>query len=85
MPNEPSISMSISEVKATCLAVLEQVRRTGVRVIVTRRGEPVAEVVPPSADTLGVSWVGSLSGTAHIVGDLVAPVADETDWDVLRA
>jgi prevent-host-death family protein len=84
MSAEPLITMPISEFKATCLAVLEQVRRTGVRVVVTRRGEPIAEVLPPSAETLGVSWIGSLQGEATITGDLVEPIVPESDWDVLR-
>jgi prevent-host-death family protein len=42
-------SMAISEFKATCLAVLERVRRTKRPVLITRFGQPVAEVVPPSA------------------------------------
>ena len=38
--------IAISKFKATCLAVLEDVRRTGAPVRVTRFGRPVAEVVP---------------------------------------
>lgn len=38
--------ISISQFKATCLAVLEEVRRTGQTVLVTRFGVPVAEIHP---------------------------------------
>jgi prevent-host-death family protein len=41
--------IAISKFKATCLSVLENVRKTGKTVLVTRFGEPVAEVVPPHA------------------------------------
>jgi prevent-host-death family protein len=41
--------MPISKFKATCLAVLEEVRRTRTPVRVTRFGRPVADVLPPSA------------------------------------
>jgi prevent-host-death family protein len=68
--------IAISEFKATCLAVLERVRRTGQPVLVTRRGEPVAEIVPPSPAARGTSWLGSARGTGEIVGDIVAPAAD---------
>lgn len=74
----------ISEFKATCLAVLERVRRTGASVVVTRRGEPIAEIVPPSAPPPTVKWIGSLKGTARIVGDIVAPVVADDEWDALR-
>src|ERR1035437_9960486 len=40
--------IAISRFKATCLAVLEDVRRTRRPVRVTRFGKPVAEVVPPN-------------------------------------
>ena len=40
--------IAISQFKATCLAVLEDVRRTRRPVRVTRFGKPVAEVIPPS-------------------------------------
>ena len=37
--------IAISKFKATCLAVMERVRRTRQPVLVTRFGEPVAEIV----------------------------------------
>src|SRR5207302_1891342 len=36
--------MAISKFKATCLAVLERVRKTKKPILVTRFGEPIAEV-----------------------------------------
>ena len=76
-------SLAISEFKATCLAVLERVRRTGTPVLVTRRGVPIAEIVPPSLASTGPAWLGSMRGTATITGDLVAPATDTDDWDAL--
>jgi prevent-host-death family protein len=35
-----------SRFKATCLAVLDEVERTGRPVVVTKRGRPVVRVVP---------------------------------------
>jgi prevent-host-death family protein len=66
--------MAISEFKAACLAVLERVRRTRKPVLITRFGEPLAEVVPPSAPPPPKSWIGSMAGTAQILGDIVSPV-----------
>lgn len=82
MTIKPVESIAISEFKATCLAVLERVRRTGTSVLVTRRGVPVAEINPPSPATVGTDWMGSMRTTATIVGDLVAPVAGD-DWEAL--
>jgi len=76
--------IAISKFKATCLAVLERVRKTGKPVLVTRFGEPVAELVPPHASRKVKHWVGSLAGTGQITGDIVSPASAEDDWDALR-
>lgn len=76
--------MAISEFKATCLAVLERVRRTRRPVLITRFGRPVAEVVPPSAPPRPESWIGSMAGTGKIRGDIVSPIARKTDWEAAR-
>ena len=82
MPKKPTEAITISEFKATCLAVLERVRRTGASIIITRHGEPIAEVIPSSAAADG--WLGAMRGTATIVGDLVEPVSAAADWEALR-
>ena len=76
--------IAISEFKATCLAVLENVRKTGKAVLVTRFGEPMAEVVPPHASRKAPHWVGSMAGTGQINGDIVSPAGEEDDWEALR-
>ena len=81
--NVPEESMAISKFKATCLAVLERVRRTGQPVRVTRFGVPVADIVPPAAAGEPEGWLGALRGRGRVAGDLVAPVVAETEWEVL--
>jgi antitoxin (DNA-binding transcriptional repressor) of toxin-antitoxin stability system len=76
--------IAISKFKATCLAVLERVRKTRKPIRVTRFGEAVAEVVPPSVKPGKKTWFGSLAGTGRIVGDIVAPAGDANDWEVLN-
>ena len=76
-------TIAISDFKATCLAVLERVRRTGTTVVVTRRGEPIAEVIPPSIASSGEGWLGTMRDTATITGDLVSPASDAADWEAL--
>lgn len=75
--------MAISKFKATCLAVLQRVGRTGEPVLVTRFGKPVAEIVPPSPAVQPRRVLGEMRGTARIVGDIVSPVVDEDEWEVL--
>ena len=81
--SKPTETIAISEFKATCLAVLERVRRTGASIIVTKRGEPVAEINPPSAASTGPEWLGSMRGSAVLTDDLIAPASADGDWDVL--
>ena len=76
--------IAISEFKAKCLGILEQVRKTRTPVRVTRFGVPVAEVVPPSPKKRLASWLGCMEGTARIVGDIVGPTGDESDWEAGR-
>lgn len=81
MSAKPIETIAISEFKATCLAVLERVRRTGASIVITKRGEPVAEINPPSPASIGEGWLGSMRGTATMTDDLVAPATVTNDWD----
>ncbi|MCO4099227.1 MAG: type II toxin-antitoxin system Phd/YefM family antitoxin [Gemmatimonas sp.] len=85
MPTKPTETIAISEFKATCLAVLERVRRTGTSIVVTKRGEPVAQINPPSTSSIGEGWLGSMAGSATMTDDLIAPASATNDWDVFKA
>ncbi len=76
-------SLPISQFKATCLAALERVRRTGQPLLVTRRGVPVAQVVPPPPAEPEGSAFGAMAGQADELEDIVAPLP-EGDWEALR-
>lgn len=75
--------IAISEFKARCLAILEKVGKSHRGVLITRRGEPIAEVIPPSAAHLQEHWLGSATGTGSIEGDIVSPLG-AGDWEALR-
>lgn len=76
--------MSISKFKATCLAVLERVRQTRAPILITKRGKVIAEIKPPP-DTGAGDWLGSMAGTAEIVGDICdAPTEEHDTWEALR-
>lgn len=76
-------SIAISKFKATCLAVLDNVRRTGQPILVTKRGEPIAEIVPASRPANGRRRLGMLAESGRVVGDIVAPAVDEKEWESL--
>jgi len=73
--------IAISEFKAKCLGILEQVRKTRTPIRVTRFGEAVAEVVPPSAIKTAGRRLGSMAGTMKILGDIVGPISSWDDWE----
>jgi prevent-host-death family protein len=75
--------VAISEFKAKCLALLQQVQKTRKPIRVTRFGKPVAEIVPPSP-VVAVNWIGSMKHSIDIVGDIVGPANEENDWQVLH-
>ena len=77
-------TIAVSKFKATCLAVLQRVKRTGRPVLVTRFGKAVAEVVPPRAAETEGGWIGCMEGRAEETGDLVSPVVDASEWQALR-
>jgi antitoxin (DNA-binding transcriptional repressor) of toxin-antitoxin stability system len=76
--------MAISKFKATCLATLERVRRTGRPLRVTRFGKPIADVVPASVERPSRRWLGDMRGTATIVGDITVPSSALVRWDALK-
>lgn len=74
--------IAISEFKAKCLAILDQVEKTKQPIRITRRGRPIADVGPP-APTENRDWIGSMK-ESKILGDIISPASDEDDWEVLR-
>ncbi len=75
--------IAISKFKATCLAVLEQVRMSGKPILVTRFGTPIAEIRPPENINLGRRF-GLRTQTGVILGDIVGPTGNESDWDAAK-
>ena len=82
--NKSIHEVAISEFKAKCLSLLEEVNKTQTPLRVTRRGKAIADVVPPSLDTEERSWIGSMSGSLEITGDIVSSVIDSQDIEALK-
>jgi prevent-host-death family protein len=74
--------IAISKFKATCLAVLERVRKTGEPVVVTRFGQPIAEINPAGGHRQ--IRLGGGTGTVEILGDIVGPIGDISDWEAAQ-
>jgi prevent-host-death family protein len=76
--------MAISTFLENCAEVLEEVRRSRHPVLITRSGEPIAEIVPPPPSNPARPWLGSMRGTGRITGDIISPASEASDWNVLR-
>lgn len=76
--------IAISEFKAKCLSLLEEVNKTKTPLRVTRRGKPIADVIPASSEAEERSWIGSMAGSLEIVGDIVSPVIDIEAIEALK-
>ena len=76
--------IAISEFKAKCLGILEEVRKTRKPIRVTRFGAPVAEVIPPTVEKNKGRRLGSMAGSLKILGDIVGPIGSLDDWDAWR-
>jgi antitoxin (DNA-binding transcriptional repressor) of toxin-antitoxin stability system len=69
--------ISISVFKANCSRFIARVEKTGHRLRVLRRGQPVAEIIPTAPIRKGRFVLGDMLGTATIIGDIVSPVISE--------
>ena len=83
MASDHGLMMSETEVaagrfKAECLKMLDEVAETREPVTITKRGRPVARLVPVE---LPAPLFGALAGTVVEYGDLISPVEDA--WDAL--
>ena len=76
--------LAISKFKAKCLSILDRVKRSGEGILVTKRGIPIAQVLPPPPPQPAPgSRFGCMAETARETGDLVEPLG-ESDWEVLK-
>jgi len=74
------MEISAGEFKAKCLKLMDEVARTHEPLIITKRGRPVARMVPVEVEE-PASLFGYMAGTATIHGDIVAPL--EVAWEAL--
>lgn len=76
-------TIGASEFKAKCLAILDEVKRTGEPVTILKRGKPVAQLVPPLSRAEDYPQY-KLVGTVEILGDIIEPAVPAEDWDAVR-
>lgn len=68
------------EFKSKCLAVMDQVQTRRQSVIITKRGKPVAKLVPVNSER--DNFYDFTKGKGRILGDIVSPVIAEEEWNL---
>ena len=66
--------------KAKCLSIIDDVHANGGELIITKRGKPMAKLVPVPQEKKE-SIFGALRGLATIHGDIVSPIVESWEWD----
>ncbi len=74
--------MPAGEFKARCLRVMEEVKKYRTPVVITKKGRPVAKIVP--VDEPADDIFGCMADTVKVVGDVESPVFPARAWKVLR-
>lgn len=76
-----SAIIKASEFKAKCLALMDEVAETGERIVITKNGKPLVDLVPhrelPKKSPFGV-----LKGRLFITGDIMSPL--DVEWDAMK-
>jgi len=75
-----AITIPAGEFKAKCLKLLDKVAEDRQPMIITKRGKPVAELVPIRAEERDI--VGSMKGSVTILGDIISPL--DVEWDAMK-
>lgn len=68
-----------AEFKARCLALMEDVRSTKQPLLITKRGKPVAKLVPVQEEE--DDFIGRLKGIFRVVGDIESPLDPPEAWE----
>ena len=74
-------TVKASEFKAKCLALMDEVARTGEPLLITKQGKPVAEL-RPLAEARRKTPFGAHKGLVEIRGDIITPL--DQPWEVME-
>jgi antitoxin (DNA-binding transcriptional repressor) of toxin-antitoxin stability system len=78
-------TVSATEFKAKCLALIDDMNRTKIPVVVTKRGKRVAEMRPAGADIdSDRSLIGWMKGSVLRYDDPFSPAIDPSEWNALK-
>ncbi len=73
------LEIPAGEFKAKCLKLMDQVRESGREIVITKRGKPVAKLVP-LVPMVRSPLFGCMKGSIEILGDIIGPFHEE--WEL---
>ncbi len=73
-------TIAAAKFKAQCLRIMDEVHDRRESVLITKKGRPVAKLVP--ADAVPKNIFGALKGVIEIVGDIESPADPISDWKI---
>lgn len=68
--------------KTNCLSIMDEVKAKRETVVITKRGKPVAKLVPVDAEVDEI--FGFFQGKGSIAGDVVSPALSAEEWGNLQ-
>ncbi len=76
MPHR-ELRITDKQFETKCLRLIDQVALSRMSIVITKRGKPVAKLVP--TDSKLIDLFGYMAGTIEITGDTVSPI-DDVEW-----
>jgi len=73
-------TMAAGAFKAHCLAVMDEVQAKRQSVVITKRGKPVAKLVPVDNKKDDIFGFFKGKGKIEIKGDIVSPAFSPEEW-----
>lgn len=74
-------TIAAGKFKATCLGLLDEVQRERKEIVITKRGKPVARIVPVETEKIP-NLFGRMKNSGTILGDIISPIGEI--WDAER-
>jgi prevent-host-death family protein len=66
--------VAAADFKANCLRLMDEVAQQRRPIIITKRGKPVAKLVP--VEEKPIDLFGRMAGSIKICGDIIGPIED---------
>ena len=74
------MKIAAAKFKSQCLGLMDEVARKRTEIVITKRGRPVAKLVPVEIGDNPL--IGGMRGTVRFIGDIVSPIGEK--WNAER-